>query len=57
MADLVAEGSGSSDALNFLGLGTAAGISLILMSWSIEDALPLAMAGVALTAATAIFET
>lgn len=57
MADLVAEGRGSSDALNFLGLGTTAGISPILMSWSIEDVLPLAIAGVALTAATAISET
>lgn len=57
MADRVADGRGSSEALNFLGLGTTVGASVILISESIEGASPLvAMVGVALTAATAILE-
>lgn len=50
----MADGSGSSDALKCLGLGTMAGTSAILVSFSAE-ASPLVNAGVvALTAATAI---
>lgn len=56
MADRVADGRGSSEALNFLGLGTTVGASDILTSGSIEDASPLAIVGVALKAATAISE-
>lgn len=56
MADRVAEGRGSSEALNFLGLGTTVGASVILVSLS-ADASPFAIAGGALTAAAAILES
>lgn len=56
MAERVDDGRGSSEALNFLGLGTTVRPLSILESVSM-DASAFAIAGaVALTAATAIFE-
>lgn len=56
MAERVEDGRGSSDALNFLGLGATVCPLTILVSGSM-DASALDIAGaVALTAATAIFE-
>lgn len=57
MAERVDDGRGSSEALNFLGLGTTVSPLTILVSVSV-DASALGIAGaVALTAATAMFES